>query len=174
MTAWQPLLEPVTPGEAPILGNLYELYAHDFSEHVPLDLNDSGRFEVAVDGVWWKGGDHHPFFIRCAGKLCGFALVKRGSRTTGAAEPMDVTEFFVVRAARGKGVGTRAAHALFGAFPGRWEVRVRRSNAGALTFWSRAVDAWVGRAVTAEPWSAEGVDWEVFRFEHGADRAPAR
>jgi hypothetical protein len=49
----------------------------------------------------------------------------------------DVAEFFVIRGARRRGVGSCAAESLWSAFPGRWEVRVRRANSGGLAFWSR-------------------------------------
>ena len=155
-------LEPIAQEQAPILRNLFELYVHDFSEFVPLDLKAGGRFDVAIGEQWWTRADHFPFFIRWHGKLCGFALVRRGSRlNAGASDPMDVAEFFVIRGARGKGVGSSAAHALFTAFPGRWEIRVRRVNVAALKFWSRAVETWLGSAVESRPFSSDGVDWDV-------------
>jgi predicted acetyltransferase len=166
------VLEPIAKDQAPVLENLFQLYAHDFSEHVPLDLAPGGRFDVVVGAEWWTRDDHFPFFIRWNGKLSGFALVRRGSRVDGAGarggegagDVMDVAEFFVVRAARKNRVGTGAAHALFTAFPGRWEIRVRRSNLSAMTFWSRVAETWVGRAVAGDPFAVEGVDWEVLRI----------
>jgi predicted acetyltransferase len=159
------VLEPIAKDQVPVLGNLFELYAHDFSEHMPLDLKSNGRFDVGLDDRWWTRDDHFPFFIRWNEKLSGFALVRRGSRVTGASDVMDVAEFFVVRGARGKAVGTSAAHALFTAFPGRWEIRVRRTNVSAMRFWSRALETWIGRPAASEPFSAEGVDWDALRVE---------
>ena len=159
------VLEPIASEQTPTLRNLFELYAHDFSEYVPLEIGSDGRFGVPVDPAWWTADDHFPFFIRWNGNLSGFALVRRGSRLTGARDVVDVAELFVVRGSRGKKIGSSAAHALFTAFPGRWEVRVRRANRPALEFWSRAVEAWVGRPVASTPFSSDGVDREVFRIE---------
>jgi predicted acetyltransferase len=78
---------------------------------------------------------------------------------------MDVAEIFVVRGARGRKVGATVARALFAAFPGGWEIRVRQSNPAALEFRSRAVENWVGRPVASAPVSFEGVDWNVLRIE---------
>lgn len=158
------VLEPIAKEQAFVLENLFQLYAHDFSEHVPLDLNAIGRFDVSVGERWWTEG-HHPYFIRSDDQLCGFALVRKGSPFTGAPNVMDVAEFFVVRGARRKHIGQAAAHALFKAFPGRWQIRVRQTNAAALTFWSRAIEQWVGRPVTSAPISFEGVDWDVIDVE---------
>jgi len=164
------LLEPVTHDQSAVLNNLFELYAHDFSEYVPLDLKPSGRFDVTVGEQWWARDDHFPFFIRSVGKLCGFALVRRGSRVTGADQVMDVAEFFVVRGARGKHVGTSAARALFDRFPGRWEIRARQANPPAIRFWARMLAAWLGHEVASSGYSCDGVDWEVFKVDSPATR----
>jgi predicted acetyltransferase len=165
------LLEPIGRDENPVLSNLFELYAHDFSEFVPLDLKANGRFDIRISEHWWTRDDHFPFFLRWGGKLSGFALVRRGSRITGEREVMDMAEFFVVRGARGKGVGTSAAHALFAAFPGVWEIRVRPANVPAAKFWSRAVEAWAGRTVAGARASSEGVLWDVLRVDTASSGA---
>jgi predicted acetyltransferase len=158
------MLEPLTRDSESILDNLFELYAYDFSEHTPLQLEASGRFEVTAGNAWWTREDHFGYLIKVAGKLAGFALVRAGSRVTSQPDVMDVAEFFVLRGMRGRGVGMSAAHALFGAFPGTWEVRVRRTNVGALAFWSRAVAAWLRHPVASQPFRSEEVDWDVLRF----------
>jgi predicted acetyltransferase len=157
-------LEPVTFEGAATLGNLFELYAHDFSEHVPLQIKASGRFEVTPSDVWWTRNDHFGYFIKFGAELAGFALVRTGSRVVRAAEVMDIAEFFVLRGFRRKGVGSLAARALFKAFPGPWEIRVRRTNVAAMQFWSAVAAGWVRKPVSSSPFSIEGVDWDVLRF----------
>ena len=160
------VLDPVAQDDAPVLRNLLELYAHDFSEHVPFDLKPSGRFEVKLSDDWWARDDHFPFFLRSDGKLVGFALARRGSRVTGASDVMDLAEFFVVRGARRKKLGGRVAHALFAAFPSAWHIRVRQTNLAAMKFWSRTLGEWAGRTVEPEAFtSAEKIEWYVFRIE---------
>jgi len=157
-------LDPIPRAGAPVLGRLFELYAHDFSEFVPLPLKPTGLFDVAPGDIWWTHADHHPLYIHAGGALAGFALARRGSRTTGAADVMDVAEFFVVRGARRHGVGLQAAHALFGRFPGPWEVRVRQKNAPARGFWTRAVGAFTRAPAVPEAVTSGGAEWDVFRF----------
>jgi predicted acetyltransferase len=164
-------LEPITRDQAPILHNLFELYVHDFSEYVPIDLQPNGRFDAGVSDQWWAREDHFPFFIRADAKLCGFALARRGSRVGGTSDVMDVAEFFVARGARRHGVGSAAAIALFGMFPGPWEIRIRRVNPSALAFWSQMAASWLGQPVVTHPLSIEGVDWDLLRVE--AERRPA-
>jgi predicted acetyltransferase len=164
MIEHQVVLEPVAAEQALVLENLFELYAHDFSEQVPLELKPSGRFALPLDDCWYNSSNHFPFLIRGDGKLLGFALVRRGSRVTAASDVMDVAEFFVVRGARRRGVGRSAALTLLAAFPGRWEIRVRQSNAAALAFWQGVARGWLGRPAPCAPFSAGGVDWHVLEL----------
>lgn len=164
-------LHLISREEAPTLRNLFELYAHDFSETVPLELHPNGRFEVPLSDRWWDDAEHFPFFIRENERLLGFALARRGSKITTAADVMDVAEFFVIRGARGKGVGAAAAHALFEAFPGRWEIRVRHTSTLAKQFWARVAETWAGRPIASETFTADDVAWDVFRMDKMAPRA---
>lgn len=159
------ILEPIAHDHADVLHRLFQLYAHDFSEHMAIVMREDGLFDVQIDERWWTSPNHHPFFVRVDGRLSGFALAERGSRITNDARVMDVAEFFVVRGIRRRSVGARAARALFERFPGPWEVRVRKSNADALPFWTRVIRAAAGREVASLAHHEEDVDWDVFRFE---------
>jgi len=158
-------LEPISKDQASVLENLFELYVYDFSEQLGLDLKPSGLFEIPLGDQWWTRDDHFPFFIRAgqAGTLLGFALVRRGSRVTVASDVMDVAEFFVVRGARGRGVGQAAARALFAMFDVPWEIRVRKSNPRAQKFWSRVVGSWQVSPCTPEPFARDGIEWNLLR-----------
>jgi predicted acetyltransferase len=158
------VLDPIAPSQAAVLRQLFELYCYDFSEHVPVKLKASGRFEVPLSDDWWTRDDHFPFFIRRGDELAGFALVRRGSRLSDARDVMDVAEFFVVRGARRTGLGARAVHDLFRKFPGNWEIRVRKSNTSAQAFWSRATETWLGARLPPEPYELDGAAWQAFRL----------
>jgi predicted acetyltransferase len=158
------VLEPVTRDSASTLGNLFELHAHDFSEHVPLRMKASGRFELAPGDVWWTRENHFAYFIKLRGELAGFALLRAGSCVTNRSDVIDVAEFFVLRGHRGKDTGRCAAHALFRAFPGAWEIRVRRTNVAAMQFWTRVAQSWVRQPVSSSPFTVEGIDWDLLRF----------
>lgn len=153
-------LEPVLRSQAATLSNLLELYVHDFSELTAVELGEDGRFRYPLDERWWTDPAHHPFFVRRAGKLCGFALVRRGSRVTDDAAVMDVAEFFVVRGVRRQGVGCAAARSLLAAFPGPWEIRVRDSNPAAWRFWLRAIEP---AEPTIRAVESKGAAWRVLR-----------
>ena len=159
------LLVPVDAATRPALENLFQLYVHDFSTFVPLDVDDNGRFEAPLADEWTTRDDHHAYLVREDETLRGFALVRRGSRVTDNPEPMDVAELFVVRSARGRGLGAKVVQTLFDSFPGRWEVRVRNGNAPALAFWSSVVTDEAAGEVEQAPHASDGASWTVFRFE---------
>jgi predicted acetyltransferase len=160
---------PAPPEQEPVLANLLELYAHDFSEFVDLQLGADGRFGYEHLPSYWTESNRHPFLITADGRLAGFVFVRRGSEISDDAEVWDVAEFFIVRGFRRLGLGTKAAHEIWKKFPGRWEVRVLERNQQAKSFWARAVKEFLGR--TVEPIRvARGVEvWHVFSFESKRD-----
>ena len=65
--------------QAPILANLLELYAHDFSELISLEPGPDGRFGYDKLLLYWTEAGRHPLLIAVDGRWASFALVKRGS-----------------------------------------------------------------------------------------------
>lgn len=140
--------------QEPVLRNLIELYAHDFSEFHALELGEDGRFGYEPLPLYWSDPSRHPFLIRVDGKLAGLILVNRIDNVS------DIAEFFVTRGHRRGGVGTRAAHEVWNRFPGPWQVRVMDANVAGRRFWSAAIEKFTGSAIQPEQ-----VDtWSVFSF----------
>ena len=158
-------LIPAALEQAPVVANLLELYAHDFSEFLPLELGPDGRFGYASLSLYWSDPGRYPFLIKVDGKLGGLALVKTAENSAGETV-WDMAEFFIVRAYRRDGIGTQAAHELWRRFPGRWEVRVMQSNRTGYGFWERAIATWNnGVAVLPARLEKDGKCWYVFAFE---------
>jgi predicted acetyltransferase len=157
---------PATPEQAPIVANLLELYAHDFSEFHHLELAADGRFGYPNLPLYWSEPDHHAFLVKVNGRLAGLVLVKRGSEGSDDARVWDVGEFFIVRGYRRKGIGIKVAHEVWRRFPGPWEVRVMESNRDAFEFWRRAIAAFIGGTVQPAHIEKGGEFWYVFAFEH--------
>jgi predicted acetyltransferase len=160
-------VDPASREEAPILANLLELYAHDFSEIMDLELGADGRFGYTQLPLYWTDADRHPFLIRVDHQLAGLALVSRGSRVSGDKNIWDMAEFFVVRGYRRRGVGITAARAVWEELRGKWEVRVMDGNEKAKAFWARAIRELRGEAVKPAPFEKNGEAWSVFSFESG-------
>lgn len=127
--------------------NVYPLYLHDLSEF------DPGYYQLDERGVWqpdhlssWLSPDTDmPLLLVDDGRRIGFAFVNR-KPSPHVAPGFDnrMAEFFVLRRHRGQGLGTRAAHAVFAQFPGRWEVSELVRNEAAIRFWRRVVGEHTG------------------------------
>jgi predicted acetyltransferase len=154
-----------TPEQEPLLANLLELYAHDFSEFSEMEIGEDGRFGYTHLPLYWKEPQRHPFLIRGDGKLAGFVLVQKGAQAFDNKENWDVAEFFILRGYRRRGVGVKAAHAVWRTFPGKWEVRVMEENAGAKRFWQRAVNEFAGERIEAAVTEKDGRRWHIFSFQ---------
>jgi predicted acetyltransferase len=161
---------PARPKDRPILENLLELYAREFSEFHEVELSADGRFRYDALPLYWQEADRHPFLIHADRKLAGFALVKKGSEISGDEAVWDMAEFFILREYRGRGVGCAAAHVVWRRFPGRWEVRTMEANQAALPFWQRAVSEFVGAIARPKAVEKNGQTWYVFGFDSVASQ----
>jgi predicted acetyltransferase len=147
---------PVASTEAPIMANLLELYAHDFSEFHDVEIGEHGRFGYPSLPLYWSEPDRHPFFIKLDGKLAGLILVMRMEAV------WDMAEFFVVRGRRRRGIGMQVAHEVWKRFPGPWQVRVMQKNTSAQHFWSTAISKFVPTHV-----EKRNEAWTIFSFNSG-------
>jgi predicted acetyltransferase len=156
---------PAAKEHEPILANLLELYAHDFSDFHGIELGADGRFGYKSLPLYWSEPDRHPFLVIIDSKLAGFAFVKRGSEVSGNENVWDMAEFFVVRGYRRRGVGTQVAHEVWKRFPGAWEIRVMSANVSARDFWAHAISTFTGDAIHSVGIEKDGERWTIFAFE---------
>ncbi len=159
-----PEILPATKEEMPIVANLFELYAHDFSEFYSVEPGPDGRFGYPDLPLYWGEPGRHPFLIKVDGKLAGFALIRKLAPVTGHDAAWDLAEFFVLRAYRRRGVGRQAAHSVWRQFPGLWQVRVMRANQTARRFWQHAIAGFAGEAMSSRRTENAGETWDVFSF----------
>jgi len=156
---------PAGPEQEPVLANLLELYAHDFSEFHGIEIGSDGRFGYNHLPLYWSEADRHPFLVMIDGRLAGLVLVKRGSEVSGDATAWDMAEFFVLRGHRRRGIGTQVAHQVWEQFPGRWEVRVMESNLSAFHFWVNAILGFTGEEIRPTRIERGSECWRLFSFE---------
>jgi predicted acetyltransferase len=156
---------PALLEQEPILANLLELYAHDFSEFINLKLGADGRFGYKHLPLYWKESNRYPFLIMANGELAGFVFVQRGSQISSDEDIWDVAEFFIVRGYRRHGIGMRAAQEVWKKFAGKWEVRVSNRNERGKEFWTRAIEGFVGKTIAPTPFEKNGEGWELYSFE---------
>ncbi len=104
----------------------------------PISGEWPGREDDFLAG-WFTDPSTHPFVIFLEGERTGFALVARPPDFPRRPVDFRMSDFFVVRPARRRGVGAGAATLLFTRFAGRWEVVEDEYNRVALLFWRRVI-----------------------------------
>ena len=139
MSAPHVTVHPATDNDQPALRQLMQLYLYDFSEFEHVPLNDDGLFGHREFIEEQFSPTHDAYVVRAGGHLAGFAIVTRGSYLAHDLGVTDMTQFFIVRACRKRGVGASAAQQLFSEYPGSWEVRVVDTNAAARAFWRETI-----------------------------------
>jgi predicted acetyltransferase len=147
------------------LENLLELYIHDFSEFVPLDVSEDGRFGYPDLSLYWSEPSRMAFLARIEGKLAGFALITRGPGLRRNCEVWDMVEFFVMRRYRYRGIGVDLAGKIWRLCPGAWQIRVRSNNLPAQRFWNSAISAFTKGPVSLQDLEIEDVAWNLFSFD---------
>jgi predicted acetyltransferase len=147
------------------LGNLLELYMHDFSELVPLDVGDDGRYGYKSLPLFWSDNSRLPFLARLDGKLVGFVLITQSSEPSGDGDAWDMAEFFVLRRYRHRGIGTRLAEKVWLHCPGRWQIRVMQKNVLARRFWESSIAKFTGQPAQSTHLVKDGVAWHRFSLD---------
>jgi predicted acetyltransferase len=135
----------VTGVTRPVVERLWQLYRHDLSEFRGSLPDVAGLFHTRPLDPFLDGDPDRAAHLFLQDGPVGFALVSRI-----ASGPRLMSEFFVVRAARGHGVGRAAADALFALYPGAWEIPFQEENAVAARFWRRVAAETAGEGVREE------------------------
>ncbi|HZR82922.1 MAG TPA: GNAT family N-acetyltransferase [Candidatus Binatia bacterium] len=125
------------------LANVYPFYLHDLSEFEDhyYRLNDRGLWEPDHLPSWLQDDEDLPLVIIESGARVGFALVNVAPSPHVARDrDFRLSEFFVLRRHRRRGVGRRAAWTLFERMPGRWQLSALARNARAIRFWRGVIE----------------------------------
>jgi predicted acetyltransferase len=147
-----------------VLENLLQLYIHDFSELIPLDVGDNGRFSYKNLTPYWSDSSRLPFLATFDGKLAGFVLVTI-SELSGDGEGYDMAEFFVLRSYRHRGIGRELAEKVWLRFPGLWQIRVMANNVAAFKFWASSIAKFTQRMADFTSFEIDGTRWHLFSFD---------
>ncbi|MCI0711014.1 MAG: GNAT family N-acetyltransferase [Chloroflexi bacterium] len=127
-----------------VLQNLMQLYLYDFSEFTGDDVNAHGRYEYMYLDNYWIEERRDAYFIRYGESIAGFTLITRGTTDVASgtfdAELMSISEFFVMRKFRRRGIGAFAANLCFDRYPGDWQITTPHNNKPSATFWRAVID----------------------------------
>jgi predicted acetyltransferase len=149
-------VERLRLGEHEILRWLYDAYLEELRGFgASYRRRPDGRWEYRPPGGDW-GLDHLPYWLepgaehvvlifRLGRERVGFAMVGlRGALWMSPGIDACISEFYVARAVRRRGIGEAAARRAFRRWPGRWEISEVPGNAPAIAFWRRTVERFSG------------------------------
>lgn len=159
--------------QKPVLANLLELYAYDFTEFCDFDIGDNGFYGYEHLPLYWIEPTRFPYLIYVDKKIAGFILVQRGSPISNDTMVWDIAEFFVMKKYKRHGVGTAAAVHIWQQFKGSWQVRVLVDNQIACSFWLQAIKKFTSVTPVKTEIRIKDEDWIVYTFE-SKDRNDAR
>ncbi|AEY87460.1 putative GNAT family acetyltransferase [Streptomyces hygroscopicus subsp. jinggangensis 5008] len=139
-------VRPATPEERPAVERLWLMFRHDLSEFTGLLPAVDGTFRSERVTYAFTEPGWAPYLLTCGEHPAGFAFVR------GLDGPVRVlNSFFVVRGARRRGIGLRAAREVLTRHPGPWEIAFQQDNPAAVSFWPRVAGDLAGDAWTREP-----------------------
>jgi predicted acetyltransferase len=162
---------PVERDYKSVLRQLIELYLYDFSEYDDAEVDEHGWYGYDHLDHYWTEKGRHPFFIRVAteggdGKLAGFVLVSGHTFVLDDPDAHSISEFFVMRKYRRRGVGRIAATQVFDLFPGPWEVDQHGGNRPSYLFWETVIGDYTGGRYSKQPLANEHLTGQAITFDN--------
>jgi len=89
-----------------LLDNLLQLYLHDLSEFMHIEVGPNGKYEQNISTKFVSSFDKSAYIIHAEYHIIGFVLVEPQNEVT------QVRDLFVLNMWRGKGVGSAVVETL--------------------------------------------------------------
>lgn len=153
--------------QKPILANLLELYAYEFTKFCDNDIGDNGFYGYEYLPLYWTDESRIPYLIYVNEKIAGFALVQKMTSIIDEKDVWDMTEFFILQKYQKKGVGQQAVKKILATYQGSWQVRVLIENKIAIQFWDKTIHQYVKQkpCILKKTINDNDEEWLIYRFE---------
>ncbi|MER7679100.1 GNAT family N-acetyltransferase [Streptomyces sp. NPDC096934] len=135
----------VDTADRPVLERLWLMFGHDLSQFDEVLPNADGTFRTDRLDSALTDPDWAAYLVTVDARPAGLAFVRALSGPKRV-----LNSFFIVRGARKKGIGLKAAQQVIARHHGHWEVAFQDSNTGAVHFWRRVATEITGVAWTEE------------------------
>jgi len=136
-----------SPRDSDWIKQVLPQYLTDLAVFDPDYFRLAARYRKAPDSLdsWLSQIHVHPLVIAADQQRAGFALIVQAP-FPGVSRGVDyrMGEFFIQPKYRRRGIGRRAAWAIFNRFPGVWEVTELPKNEPAIAFWRSAIGEYTG------------------------------
>lgn len=128
--------------DKPVLQNLFQLYMHDITASLPMDVNEHGLFEYNYIDYYFTEENRYAYLIHIENKIVGFVLIDDEFMVLDDKKDVpcyDFSEMFILNAYKKKGYGEIVAKQIFDMYKGNWEIRPVPRSEGASRFWLKVV-----------------------------------
>lgn len=146
---------PVPYEDKTILYNLIQIYRYDSSEFDGHVLNKHGYYLYKYLDNQWTEDYRRPFLVKVDGEIAGFTFVildvpENFTALSSAEKTNVISDFFIMRKYRHKGIGKQVAFFLFNQFSGTWEIKQTSGNKIAYEFWRKVICEYTGGVILQE------------------------
>jgi len=131
-------LTPVDIKDKNKLGNMLRVYQKEMFKR------DMGKYKY-LDS-YWKNPRRFPFFVMIDSVIAGLVLIN--DHTIILDNGNSISEFYISKDFREKGIGKEAARLAFNMFPGKWEIRELKDNKRAHSFWNTIISEFTNKKYT--------------------------
>ena len=135
-------LKKIEAKDKSILQNLFQLYMHDITASLPMDVNEHGLYEYNYIDYYFTEENRYAYLIYIEDKIAGFVLIDDEFMVLDSEKTKpcyDFSEMFILNAYKKKGYGEIVVKRIFDMFKGNWEIRPVPRSEGAKRFWLKAV-----------------------------------
>ena len=125
-----------------ILQNLFQLYMHDITASLPMDVNDHGLFEYNYIDSYFTEENRYAYLIYIDNKIGGFVLIDDDFMVLDKKNDLpcyNFSEMFILNAYKKKGYGEIIVKQIFDMYKGNWEIKPVPRSEGAKKFWLKVV-----------------------------------
>lgn len=127
-----------------VLSNLIQLYRYDSSEFDGHVLGQHGLYLYKYLDHQWTDDYRRPMIVKVNGEIAGFVLIildvpRDFAKLSTADKTNVISDFFIMRRFRRKGIGKQVAFSVFEQYKGVWEIRQTYENKPAYAFWKRVI-----------------------------------
>ena len=135
-------LKKIEAKDKSILQNLFQLYMHDITASLPMDVNEHGLFEYNYIDYYFTEESRYAYLIYVEENIAGFVLIDDEFMVLDKENDKpcyDFSEMFILNAYKKKGYGEIIVKRIFDMLKGNWEIRPVPRSEGAKRFWLKAV-----------------------------------
>lgn len=171
-----PLLDPVTPGDWPLLERLLQDYLQELSVWTGDQPGRDGHFQYPYLDHYRREPDRGVFLVKTGSNptessdgapVAGFVMIRDERDPQTGVLVHEIAEFYIRPGYRRAGFGRDCVRELLNRLPGQWQLGVLAGNDVARQFWRQVIADLCGTFEERTP-AVPSAGQTLFRFETAA------